>query len=77
LFESALADIGIEAKDGLMVGDDIVSDVGGAQSCGLPGVLVRTGKYRPSDENHAKVKPDRIVDNLAQLVTELLTTKQS
>ena len=29
-----------------MIGDDILSDVGGAQSCGLAGVLVRTGKYR-------------------------------
>lgn len=29
-----------------MVGDDIVSDVGGAQSCGMAGVLVRTGKFR-------------------------------
>ena len=30
----------------LMVGDDVVNDVGGAQQCGLAGVLVRTGKYR-------------------------------
>ena len=29
-----------------MVGDDVVNDVGGAQRCGLAGVLVRTGKYR-------------------------------
>ena len=30
----------------LMVGDDVVNDVGGAQQCGLAGVLVRTGKYQ-------------------------------
>ena len=29
-----------------MIGDDVVNDVGGAQQCGLAGVLVRTGKYR-------------------------------
>ena len=29
-----------------MIGDDIVNDVGGAQSCGMRGVQVRTGKYR-------------------------------
>ena len=29
-----------------MVGDDVESDVGGALSAGLSGVLVRTGKYR-------------------------------
>ena len=30
----------------VMVGDDIENDVGGAQKCGMRGVLVRTGKYR-------------------------------
>ena len=29
-----------------MVGDDLVNDVGGAQGCGLAGILVKTGKYR-------------------------------
>ena len=29
-----------------MIGDDIVSDVGGAQDCGIRGVEVRTGKFR-------------------------------
>ena len=30
----------------VMIGDDVVNDVGGAQHLGLAGVLVRTGKYR-------------------------------
>lgn len=29
-----------------MIGDDIVTDVGGAQACGIRGIQVRTGKYR-------------------------------
>lgn len=29
-----------------MIGDDIVSDVGGAQKCGMRGVQVKTGKWR-------------------------------
>jgi len=29
-----------------MIGDDIISDVGGAQACGIRGIQVRTGKYR-------------------------------
>ena len=29
-----------------MIGDDVINDVGGAQRCGLFGVLVKTGKYR-------------------------------
>ena len=34
-----------------MVGDDVVNDVLGAQASGLTGILVRTGKYRPGDED--------------------------
>jgi len=50
----------------------IVSDVGGAQKCGFQGVLVRTGKFRPSDEHHPEVKPDMIVNNLSHFADVLL-----
>ena len=30
----------------VMIGDDIVSDVGGAQKLGIRGVQVRTGKFQ-------------------------------
>ena len=41
----------------VMIGDDVVSDVGGSQSAGMRGVLVRTGKYRyfsdcPFEQGH-------------------------
>ena len=72
-FLTALSDMrGVNPDEAIMIGDDIVSDVGGAQNCGIQGVLVRTGKYRISDENHPKVSPDSIVDNLAQFVNILL-----
>ncbi|XP_005105048.1 phospholysine phosphohistidine inorganic pyrophosphate phosphatase [Aplysia californica] len=71
-FGAVLQDMGATASETVMVGDDIVSDVGGAQACGMAGVLVRTGKFRPRDENHPNVKPDAIVDNLAQFVDNLL-----
>ncbi|CAL4149297.1 unnamed protein product, partial [Meganyctiphanes norvegica] len=67
-FGAALADMGITADQAVMVGDDIVSDVGGAQKCGIRGVLVRTGKYTPKCENHPTVKPNFIADNLANAV---------
>ena len=59
-----------------MVGDDIVSDVGGAQAVGIRGVQVRTGKFRQSDENHPAVKPDMIADNLASFVDFLLKSQE-
>ena len=72
-FHAALNDMGVDTDHAVMVGDDIVSDVGGAQNCGIKGVLVRTGKYRASNENHPKVTPDKIVDNLAAIVDEILS----
>ncbi|GFO24395.1 phospholysine phosphohistidine inorganic pyrophosphate phosphatase-like [Plakobranchus ocellatus] len=73
-FEAVLQDAGVNPSKSVMVGDDIVSDIGGAQACGMTGVLVRTGKFRPKDENHKDVKPDAIFDNLAQFVDALLPT---
>ena len=55
-----------------MVGDDVVSDVAGAQAAGIRGALVRSGKYTPADETHPLVRPDIVVDNLAQLVEMIL-----
>ncbi|XP_072311842.1 phospholysine phosphohistidine inorganic pyrophosphate phosphatase [Eucyclogobius newberryi] len=71
-FRSVLGDMGIQPQQALMIGDDLVSDVGGAQSCGMMGVQVRTGKYRPSDESHATVRADGTVDDLSQAVDLLL-----
>ncbi|KAM9010749.1 phospholysine phosphohistidine inorganic pyrophosphate phosphatase isoform 1-T1 [Ara ararauna] len=71
-FESALAEMGVPPQQAVMIGDDIVNDVGGAQQCGMRAVQVRTGKYRPCDENHPHVKPDAYVNNLAEAVDILL-----
>ena len=48
-FAALVEELGEPARFVAMVGDDIVSDVGGAMSAGLMGVLVRTGKFRPRD----------------------------
>ncbi|KAM7286476.1 phospholysine phosphohistidine inorganic pyrophosphate phosphatase isoform X1 [Ixodes scapularis] len=45
-FNMALEDMHLRADEVVMIGDDISSDVGAAQSVGFRGVLVRTGKYR-------------------------------
>ena len=73
-FRSAVHQLGVAPESVVMIGDDVVSDVGGAQQAGLRGVLVRTGKYQPADEHHPDVKPDGIVDNLAQAVDIILQT---
>lgn len=65
-FATAAAGLGVEAADVLMVGDDIRGDVGGAQSAGMRGLLVRTGKYQPGDLD-GDIHPDAILDSVADL----------
>ena len=50
-----------------MIGDDIDSDVGGAQKAGLKAVLVRTGKYRKAYAEASAIKPDYMIDSVADL----------
>jgi len=66
-FRLALDSMGLPAEQTVMIGDDILSDVGGAQRAGLRGVLTRTGKYRPEHAARAPVTPDLIVDSIADV----------
>ena len=64
-FEAVLGELGIAPDRALMVGDDIVNDVLGAQALGLTGVQVRTGKFAASDLERGQ--PDHVIDALADL----------
>lgn len=48
--EAVLADLCTTARESVMIGDDVESDVNGALAVGLHAILVRTGKYRAEDE---------------------------
>ena len=52
-----------------MVGDDLWSDVAGAQAAGLEGWLVRTGKFRPDILAAGEVRPDRVLESVADLLS--------
>jgi phospholysine phosphohistidine inorganic pyrophosphate phosphatase len=65
-FHAAAARLGAAPGEAAMIGDDIVTDVAGAQSAGLKGVLVRTGKFRETDLE-GEVKPDAVLDSVAAL----------
>jgi ribonucleotide monophosphatase NagD (HAD superfamily) len=66
-FDAALAAIDADAKLTWMVGDDVESDVAGAQACGLRTVLVRTGKFRPDEVEASGFMPDGIVSSIAHV----------
>lgn len=67
-FRMALSDLGVAADKVVMIGDDIVNDVQGAQRVGITGVLVRTGKYREELVNASPIKPDAIIDSVVELM---------
>jgi phospholysine phosphohistidine inorganic pyrophosphate phosphatase len=67
-FSAALASLGLERSSHVaMVGDDLWSDVQGAQHAGLQGWLVRTGKFRAEALEASGIAPDRILASVAEL----------
>ncbi|NLU83128.1 HAD-IIA family hydrolase [Rhodococcus sp. HNM0569] len=66
-FLAATELMGTAPESTVMVGDDLVNDVLRAQQVGLTGVLVRTGKFRPSVLAHSSETPDHVVDSVAEL----------
>jgi ribonucleotide monophosphatase NagD (HAD superfamily) len=65
-FEAALAGLGAAPDEALMVGDDIRGDIGGAQTAGIRGLLVRTGKFRETDLG-GPIRPDAVIGSIADL----------
>lgn len=65
-FDAAVRQLGVPSDQVVMIGDDIRGDVGGAQAAGLSGVLVRTGKFRPTDLDQ-DVRPTAVLDSIADL----------
>jgi len=66
-FEAALNELDADAGMTWMVGDDIESDIAGAQRHGMRTVLVRTGKFRPDAVEASRIRPDGIISSIAQL----------
>ncbi|HEX7337840.1 MAG TPA: HAD hydrolase-like protein, partial [Gemmatimonadales bacterium] len=67
-YAAALGSLGLQpTAAAAMVGDDLWSDVRGAQQAGLQGWLVRTGKYREAALRESGITPDRILDSVAAI----------
>jgi HAD superfamily hydrolase (TIGR01458 family) len=65
----ALSEMGISGPgSAAMVGDDLWADVAGAQGAGLQGWLVRTGKFRQDVLERGGVRPDRVLDSVADIL---------
>ena len=64
-FLAALEAIDAEPALTWMVGDDVESDIAGAQKHGMKTALVRTGKFRPDAVERSGIMPDAILSSLA------------
>jgi len=66
-FDLALMDMDLHPDEVAMIGDDIYTDIAGAQNAGMTGILVRTGKFRDEILQHSGIHPDAIIDSIADL----------
>jgi HAD superfamily hydrolase (TIGR01458 family) len=64
-FLAALEALDADPEMTWMVGDDVESDVGGAQKHGMRTALVRTGKFRPDVVEESGIMPDAILSSIA------------
>jgi HAD superfamily hydrolase (TIGR01458 family) len=67
-YRVAVASLGCDAGQAIMVGDDALADVDGALAAGLQGILVRTGKYRPGDEDKLSHPGAHVVSDIAAAI---------
>ncbi len=66
-FQQVLKSADCLPNQALLIGDDIDSDIGGAQSVGIKAALVKTGKYREAYLQASPIKPDIVLSSVAQL----------
>jgi HAD superfamily hydrolase (TIGR01458 family) len=68
-YHAAVRSLGLaQDSEVIMIGDDLASDVGGAQNAGYRGYLVQTGKFTPDTLAASSLTPDRILPSVVQLL---------
>ncbi len=58
---------GTKPADVLMVGDDLWSDIDGANNAGLQTIMVRTGKFRQDVFDSSGIRPGQLIASVADL----------
>jgi HAD superfamily hydrolase (TIGR01458 family) len=66
-FNLALQDMHVPLERVAMIGDDIITDIGGANRAGMKGILVRTGKYRSDSVETSMIKPTCTIDSISSI----------
>ncbi len=66
-FRMVLDDLGVEPAKVAMIGDDVESDVRGAQLIGMQGWLVKSGRFRKEDLARG-IWPNKIFENIQEIM---------
>ncbi len=68
-FKLALEKIGVNANEAIIIGDDIESDIQGAENTGIKGILVKTGKGQKKFQKnfHSKIDPFLTLNSISEL----------
>ena len=66
-FNLASHSFGCKPENLIMVGDDLINDIKGAQEMGMHAVLVQTGKYRKALSDESKIKPEGFISSIKEL----------
>ena len=67
MFQLAIRSWNVPTNSVLVIGDDIEGDIGGAKNAGMKSVLVKTGKFREDALARSNIRPDHIIESVADL----------
>ena len=67
LFEMGLKDLNLKSNEVAMIGDDIYTDILGAQKSSIKTILVKTGKYDEKILKESGIEPDFLLDSIAAI----------
>ncbi len=73
-YQAALDYLQADSRKTVMIGDDIKGDIEAAQNAGINTVLVRTGKFTPSDLEQG-ITPDAIINSIADFTNWWISNK--
>lgn len=71
-FEIAIKDLSLTPQEVLIVGDDITTDIYGANVIGSKSILVKTGKYTNDLFNKSNIKPDSVINTINDILPVLI-----
>ena len=66
-FKIALESLQLSASKAVVIGDDITSDIVGAKNMKMRSILVKTGKFKPSQLENPIAKPTWVLNSIAEL----------